>query len=102
MSLYQCQSCNSRDIAKCYGLIGGSSELKGGDKVRFYQSAASDGAFNKDGDEIFVHLDLKKYTLGYTINGEYCGVAFFGIEPGDYRVVISLGNRENVSKFVFL
>ena len=75
------------DKGNGYALIGGSKYLRSksdrgyGSSVKYTGS----GRFNKDGDVIFVHLDLEKYTLEYTMNGKSCGIAFNNIEPANYR-----------------
>ena len=82
-----------------YGFVGGSAYLKSEhDNGKFLGATL----FNKDGDVIFIHLDLEKNTLGYTINDKYCGIAFSNIDPCDYRLAITFYHRQNESKLEFL
>ena len=57
---------------------------------------------HEDGCTVSVHLDLIKYTLGYTINGKYCGIAFRDIKPANYRLVVTLRWNEGESEYQFL
>ena len=82
-----------------YCVKGGKLELTYGGHEEDYVDAVT---FNDDNDIIIVHLDLVNYTLGFTINDKYCGIAFRDIKPNDYRLAISLVLRVDESKFQFL
>ena len=67
----------------------------------FYKGAAKE-RFNTDNDSISVHLDLVNHTLAYTINDNYCGIAFKNVTPNDYRLAISLTSSKSESIFQLL
>ena len=66
-----------------YALIGGCEILKPSDQDYGEK-------FNKEGDIMFIDLDLINYTLSYTINNKQHGIAFKNIKKTNYRLAISL------------
>ena len=92
-------------VGKGYAFIGGAkylySKKTSSNIVDKYRDAGG-AKFNEDGDIIEVHLDLINHTLGYTVNDEYFGIGFEEVEPGDYRLAISLSTYNAESRFQFL
>ena len=90
---------------KGYAFIGGARYLYSNNHSSYlvdkYRNVGG-AKFNEDGDIIEVHLDLVNHTLGYSVNGEYFGIGFEKVEPGDYRLAISLSTYNAESKFQFL
>ena len=88
-----------------YAFIGGGrylySKNHSSELVNKYRNAGG-AEFNGDGDIIEVHLDQINHTLGYSVNDEYFGIAFEKVEPGDYRIAISLSTYNAETKFQFL
>ena len=82
-----------------YAFVGGSTYLRSKQDSHIFSGAT---LFNEDGDVIFIHLDLEKYTLGYTINDKYCGIAFNNITPDDYRLAVAFCHRQYESKLEFI
>ena len=85
--LRKCISSNENWAIKEYGysLTRGTARLipKAKEQHYVYRAEGYHGdcpKFNNNEDVIEVHLDLVNYTLGYTINDKYCGIAFTGID----------------------
>ena len=85
-----------------YGLCGGNCALRPDNAIGFQLYRSECPKFNVNGDVIEVHLDSINYTLSYTVNDKYCGIAFDNIDPYNYRLAIALIFRADKTKFQFL
>merc|ERR1712129_567160 len=57
--------------------------------------------FNKNGCTLDMYLDLKEYELSFKTGGQDTGVVIKGLQQEDYRMIVSLYNKQQIELVAF-